>query len=107
MLEASELVRRRNDGKDLDVNGHVVIPLMGRFKGETGERNLIVVLANCTRSGLHICKWVDMLSSLLLVEGKGNSVGPAICDRNGNMLVMTFRGRVKTQTQTKLYGKNT
>jgi len=33
MLEASEFVKRRDDGRKLEnKKGHVVIPLMGRFK---------------------------------------------------------------------------
>jgi hypothetical protein len=58
LVEASELVKRRHDGKDHAKHGHCVIPLMGRFKQETGERNLIMVLANETKSGLKIRKWV-------------------------------------------------
>jgi len=47
MLEASEFVKRRDDGRKLgNKKGHVVIPLMGHFKNETGERNLVIVLAN-------------------------------------------------------------
>jgi hypothetical protein len=46
MLESSELVRRRDDGRDKERDGHVIIPLMGRFKNETGERNLLMVLVN-------------------------------------------------------------
>ena len=37
LLEASELVKHRLDGKDHLEHPHVVIPLMGRFKNETGE----------------------------------------------------------------------
>ena len=86
MMEASELVRRRNDGRDHEKYGHCVIPLMGRFKQETGERNLIMVLANETKSGLRIRKWVDLLTGLLKAEGKGKDVGPALCNSNGYML---------------------
>ena len=86
MLESSELVKRRDDGRNLTGNGHVVIPLMGCFKGETGERNLIIVLANRSSGGLEIRRWVDLLSALLLVEGRGSTVGPALCDKDGNMI---------------------
>ena len=86
LLEASELVRRRDDGRDLVKDGHVAIPLMGRFKQETGERNLLLVLANVTDSGLEIRKWVDLLTGLLKAEGKGNETGPALCDKAGFML---------------------
>lgn len=86
LLEASELIKRRNDGRNLEVNGHCVIPLMGRFKQETGERNLIIVLSNVTDGGLNIRKWVDLLSGLLLFENREGEVGPALCNKNGYMI---------------------
>ena len=90
LLEASELVRRRDQGRHVgkgkDVMGHVVIPLMGRFKGETGERNLILVLVNVTDSGLEIRKWVDRLTALLAFEQRNLVIGPAICDSQGAVL---------------------
>ena len=86
MLEATEFVRRRNDGRDREVDGHIVIPLMGRFKNETGERNLLMVLANHTNGGLNIRKYVDRFTALLLIEGRGDTVGPAVCDIQGVVL---------------------
>jgi hypothetical protein len=86
LLEASELVKRRNDGRDNRKQGHCVIPLMGRFKQESGERNLLIVLANKTKGGLEIRKWIDLLTGLLKAEGKGNDVGPAVCNEDGYML---------------------
>ena len=46
--------------------GHVVNLLMGYFKVETEERNLMIVLANITsiHSGLEVCKWIYRLSAL-------------------------------------------
>jgi hypothetical protein len=86
MLEASEFVKRRDDGRELEKNGHVVVLLMGRFKNETGERNLIIVLANKTDGGLEVRKWIDRFTALLLVEEKHRSTGPAVCDKAGFML---------------------
>jgi hypothetical protein len=86
MMEGLELVRRRNGGRNDTENGHVVIPLMGRFKNETGQRNLVLVLANVSVGGLEIRKWVDRLSELLLQEGRGQVMCPAICDENGYLI---------------------
>ena len=86
LMESSEFVRRRNDGRDHEKHPHCVIPLMGRFKQETGERNLVIVLANVTKSNLNIRKWVDLLSGLLRAERRSEDVGPAICDKRGYML---------------------
>jgi len=63
--------------------GHVVVPLMGRFKNETGERNLVLVLANETNGGLKVRKWIDRFTALLKLEDQGSSTGPSICDEAG------------------------
>ena len=86
LMEASELVRRRLDGKHHPDHPHVVIPLMGRFKNETGERNLLLTLASETQSGIEIRKWVERLIILLIREGRSNQVGPAICERDGFLM---------------------
>ena len=99
MTEASEFVKRRDDGRNLAVNGHVVIPLMGRFKNETGERNLVVVLANVTNGGLQVRRWIDRLTALLLMEDKHKSTGPAICDQEGFVLE---RWRLNRELQNML-----
>ena len=85
MLEASEFVKRRNDGRK-SKQGHVVVPLMGRFKNETGERNLLLVFANKTNGGIEVRKWVDRFTALLEMEGKGKTTGPAVCDKDGIVL---------------------
>jgi hypothetical protein len=86
MMEALKLVKQRDDGRRDRDNGHVVIPLMGRFKNETGERKLVFVLANETSGGLKSRKWTDKLTKLLKEEGKGRTTGPAICDVDGYVL---------------------
>lgn len=72
----------RSDDPELD---HVVIPLMGRFKGESGGRKFMIVLATETNSGIEIGRWVDLLTSLLEMEGKRDSTGPALCHKDGNL----------------------
>ena len=91
LLEASELVRRIRDGRDIAIHPHVVIPLMGRFKGETGERNVLLVLANESANGLEMRKWVERLAMVLTKEGRMQTVGPAICNTNGFVME---RGRL-------------
>ena len=80
MLEVSEFVKRRDDGRKSDM-GHVVVPLMGRFNNnETGERNLVLVLANETNGGLKV------RTALLKLEDQGWSTGPVICDEAGMVM---------------------
>ena len=74
------------DGKDHEKHPHVVIPLMGRFKNETGERNMLLVLASRTSSGIKIRKWVERLIIVLIREDKGKKVGPALCERDGTVM---------------------
>ena len=88
MMEATELIYRKLDGKEEGKNGHIVVPLMGRFKNETGERNLIIILSNTTKGGIQIRKWVEGLANMLEAEGRNKTVGPAICDKDGFQLEM-------------------
>jgi hypothetical protein len=61
---------------------------MGRFKGETGERNVLRVLVHTTASGIKIGKWVERLVRLLVAEGRNDMKhpGPAFCDEKGVVL---------------------
>ena len=59
---------------------------MGRFKGENGERNLMLCLARVTKSGIQIRRWVERLGNLLTIENRSKSSGPAFCDDDGMVL---------------------
>jgi hypothetical protein len=63
-----------------------------RFKGETGERNVIRVLVERTKSGLEIKKWVERLIKLLRKEGRHDTLrpGPAFCDKEGEVLAYQY-----------------
>ena len=61
--------------------GHVVISLMGRFKGEDGDRMHVVSLANVTKSGIRIRAWLERVVSILKEEGLTEC--PAFCDTEG------------------------
>ena len=86
LLEASELVKHQLDGRDHAEHPHVVIPLMGRFKNKTGGRNMMLALAFTTSSGIEIRKWIERLIILLIREGKGTAVGPALCESDGTVM---------------------
>ena len=81
--EASELVCRIGEGKHHANHPHVLFPMMGRFKGETGERNLIFCLTNVSHSGIPNRRWLERLARLLRVEGRHKEAGPAFCDIEG------------------------
>ncbi len=62
---------------------HVIIPLLGRFKGETGERYHLTPLASVTSSGLRVREWVKRL--VFVRETQNKYRGPAFCDDNGGI----------------------
>jgi len=70
------------DGKLDREDPHVVVPLLGRFKNEVGERFHLVLLASTSRSGLTPRRWVEAL--VLVRESEGKVQGPAFCDDQGN-----------------------
>ena len=62
----------------------MIIPLLGRFKGETGEKYHLAPLASETKTGIKIRLWIQMLMSIH--QHYGRSHGFAFCDRTGNIL---------------------
>ncbi len=84
MAEAEEFCRRIESGKFDSDCSYVLLPLMGRFKHETGERNIIFAFASTTEgSGIPVRKWLERLAALLKREEKHDQVGPAFCDISG------------------------
>lgn len=69
LVEAANLCKYWQE-KVRQQQNHVVVPLMGRFKGETGERNVLRFLVNQTQSGIAIDKWVGRLVRVLMAEGR-------------------------------------
>lgn len=86
MIERSDLIRHVNRGR-MDRNfPHVVVPLLGRFKEETGKRSHLLIMTNTTKSGIAIMSWVERMVGWL--ERKGlTEVAPAICDSKGGLLL--------------------
>ena len=86
MVEAEGLQRMIREGRsEVETeNSHVVIPLLGRFKNEDGEKWHLMVSVNTTESGIKARFWTEKLALLLKEEKRG--MGPAFCDRNGDLL---------------------
>lgn len=86
LMEATEFCRRINSGR-LDKVKHVLVPLMGRFKNEVGERNVLLPLVAITKSGIAVRKWLDRLDLILRQEGRDKGEPcPALCDARGVVL---------------------
>lgn len=51
---------------------HVMVTLLGRLKGETGERYHLLPMARVTNSGVMAGKWADRLARLMVARGRTN-----------------------------------
>jgi len=60
---------------------HVIVPLIGRIKGETGERCHMCVLARETKSGTRGGIWADRLKAVNLERGRHR--GPLFRNKRG------------------------
>ena len=83
-VDAQRLIDNINVGKHNARAKHVVICLLGRFKGEEGDRMHVFPLSSVTRSGIRIRLWLERLVRLLRTEGKTGC--PAFCDEDGYQL---------------------
>jgi hypothetical protein len=61
----------------------VCICLLGKFKGETGERYHSIVLANESSTGLKTRFWIEQLMALCKAEGRSN--GSAFNEPDGSL----------------------
>ena len=62
---------------------HVVIALLGKVKGETGEDTHQIALANTTQSGIKVRWWIEELVRVGLAEGRRSC--PAFAYPNGKL----------------------
>lgn len=70
-----------NGREESEAKKHVVLALMGRFKGEAGERSHLIPLASETRSGFKPRWWLEAV--LTLAGGEGRVNGPLIARSDG------------------------
>jgi hypothetical protein len=64
-----------------DEPSHVVVALLGYFKGEDGARMHVFPIASETKSGIKVRVWLERVSSILRIENKHRC--PAFCDADG------------------------
>lgn len=92
LVKASSLCKYAEENKWLNWD-YVMVPMMGHFKGETGEHNIMRVMVKVvTQSGIRIKEWVDCLVWVLIAEGQndGAQPGPAFCDEHGHILTYSY-----------------
>lgn len=63
---------------------YIIVPLLGRFKNEDGEKYHLTPLAYVTNSGINIGTWVKRLVATKRLHGQTH--GPAFSDRHGKIL---------------------
>ena len=63
---------------------HWLVTVMGRFKGEDGDRIYPLPLVNLSFSGIRIRMWLERLVALFKEEGKTNC--PNLCHMEGCIL---------------------
>ena len=71
-------------GKSAEPIPHVLLPVIGFFKSESGERMHVFSLANKTQSGIEVRLWLERVVEVLTKENK--RFCPAFCDEEGFML---------------------
>ena len=64
---------------------HIVVTLKGRFKGDNGEKWLMLPLVDTTESGIEVRKWVGRWSEVL-VEQDGRLEGWMLQGKEGERL---------------------
>lgn len=84
-MDTHGLLKHINDGRDeREELQHVIVTLLGRFKGEHQEAYHKTPLASETTTGIQIRRWVELLVRVLQREGQGH--GPAFCTKDGEVM---------------------
>ena len=91
-MDADRLRKHIDVGKHDYKAGHVTVALVGRFKGEEGDRMHVLPIANKSRSGIPFRLWLERLAFQLDKEDRKNC--PAFCDLDGYQLSQSDMERV-------------
>ena len=83
-VDGDSLVKEIDVGKEATPIPHVLVPVIGFFKAEHGERMHVFCLANQTKSGIQVRVWLERVVSILREEKK--AMCPAFCDAKGYMM---------------------
>ena len=83
MLDLSGLINHFNQGKH-EKPPHVVIPLLGKFKGEDYTRFHLLLAPDKTDSGFQPRQWVEWL--IAAKKSQGLTEGPAFSNKEGYIL---------------------
>ena len=84
LTDLAGLIKYKKETDQSGRDDYIILPLLGRFKGETGERYHLTPLAANTKSGIQTGLWIMLL--LRMHEKLGNERGPAFIDKYGNRM---------------------
>ena len=85
VVEAGGIIGHLGHGREQDEETpFVIVPLLGRFKNEDGEKWHLMMSVSITGSGFKVRAWVERLAQILEAEGKTS--GPAFCHPSGRAL---------------------
>ncbi len=73
-------------GIDLSTTPHVIITLLGEFKGELGYKYHLMSLASTTTSGIELRWWIETL--IRIREDEGCITGPAFGHKDVSVALM-------------------
>jgi hypothetical protein len=74
-------------GVDLTKAPHIIVTLIGEFKGELGTKHHLIALASETLSGIKLRWWLEEL--LRVRKEEGCRTGPAFGSRDGSLGLMS------------------
>jgi len=74
--------------RELPAEDHVIVPLLGRYKGEMHKRYHLTPLASRTNSGIPVKLWLERLVEVWKAAGRTH--GPAFGTRGGDVLEASF-----------------
>lgn len=69
-VDVAGLLKYLDVGAADEKHPHVIVPLIGRLKGETGEQYHMFPMARVTKSGIAAGKWADRLGIALVRQGR-------------------------------------
>ena len=84
-----------------DDSNDVVIPLLGRFKGEHHARQHLMMSKNTTGSGIPVKKWVQRM--LVVHRAAGRVTGPVFANEQGYQLSILEMNEVFLEVLGEIY----
>lgn len=83
-VDADRLIKHIELGREDPNIPHIVVPILGKFKGEDGDRMHLLPIASKSASGIEFRYWIELAATVVKSERKTKC--PLFCDRDGYIL---------------------